>query len=397
MFNCTAVYNAIINSTAKILILQGGTSSSKTVSAIQDDFMYCVYNPGKVVTITGESIPNLKKGAYRDAEWLYATTPFLRQQIESWNKSERIIYFKNGSVVEFISNLDEQSAKSGKRDRLLVDEANGVSWLIFFQLAIRTRDKIKITYNPSAKFWAHSKLIGTTPETNELSATVDLKISDHRHNCFLSPEEHDKIEGIKDPKKWLVYARGKTGELEGAIFHFTKIDKIPENLPFGFGIDFGYNVDKTSIVKVYWDDNKRYYHELLYEVGVDTTKIAKILKDNGCTTATMVWGDHDKVASSYLRRLNIPFRMARKGPNSLTASISKVNEYENYYFESPNMENELGTYLYATGVDLLTGNEIYLNVPVEGFEDHSLSAVRYFVFSHSLRFVAENKPAAATQ
>ena len=128
--------------------------------------------------------------------------------------------------MEFISNQDEQGAKSGKRDRLFADEANGIGWSIFFQMAIRTRDKIMIAYNPSAPFWAHARLIGTTPETNDLSAEVQLIISDHRHNCFLSEDEHYKIEGIKDPEKFRVYARGLTGKVEGTIFNFTKVDAV---------------------------------------------------------------------------------------------------------------------------------------------------------------------------
>lgn len=101
----------------------------------------------------------------------------------------------------------------------------------------------------------------------------------------------------------------------------------------------------------------------------------------------MVWGDHDKNASLYLRKLGIPFRMARKGPNSLIASISKTNEMNNHYIDSPGLDAELSTYLWAKGTDLLTGNEVSLNAPVDGFEDHSIAAIRYFNFSHSKRFV----------
>ena len=388
MFECTQVFQAIHNSTAKVIILQGGTASSKTISALQDNILYAIYNKNKVVTVTGESIPNLKKGAYRDTEWLYSTSEGFRSQVKFWNKSDRIIYFKNGSVMEFVSNQDEQGAKAGKRDRLFADEANGIGWAIFFQMAIRTRDKIMVAYNPSHPFFVHTRLIGTTPETNDLSAVVQTIISDHRHNCFLSEEEHAKIEGIKDPEKFRVYARGLTGKVEGTIFNFEKVDAIPQGLPFGFGIDFGYNVDKTAVVKVYWEGNNRYYEELLYEVGVDTDKIARILKANGCDTATHVWGDHDKTASIYLRRLGIPFRMARKGPNSVTASISKVNEFNNFYYNSPNLEEELKTFVWAQGVDLLTGNEVSLNVPIDGMEDHSIASIRMFVYSHSLRNVS---------
>ena len=136
MFETTPVFESNYRSTAKINVNQGGTSSSKTYSIMQLLFYKAVYEPGKVITVTGESIPNLKKGAYRDSETIYTRSKYLQSQISFWTKSDRIIYFKNGSLIEFVSNLNEQSAKNGKRDYLFCNEANGISWLIFFQLAI---------------------------------------------------------------------------------------------------------------------------------------------------------------------------------------------------------------------------------------------------------------------
>lgn len=400
MFSCTSVFQANLDSKAKVVINQGGTSSSKTYSIVQLLFLKAIYNKGSVITITGESIPNLKKGAYRDAENIYSTTKELKYYIGAWNKSERIIYFRNGSIIEFVSNLDEQSAKNGKRDFLFVNEANGINWKIFWQMAIRTKEQIFLDYNPTGAFWAHKKLINTTPATNELSATVELIISDHRHNCFLSKADHDKIEGIKDQDLFRVYARGLTGIVQGVVYRFTKVDTIPEGLPFGFGIDIGYTSDKSSIIKVWYDKRDRYYKELLYKNEDEILKeiadkklnitvyqyMARILKENGCTTKTLVWGDHDSTYSISLRRCGIPYRMAKKGPNSIVPGISKVKECNNYYIDSPNIEAELETYKWETAIDLLTGDEVTINKPVDGWPDHHLAAIRYFNFSFSKRF-----------
>jgi phage terminase large subunit len=67
-----------------------------------------------------ESLPNLRKGAYRDAETIFADNKYLQSQLKFWNKTERIIYFKNGSLIEFVSFENEQSAKNGKRNYLFV-------------------------------------------------------------------------------------------------------------------------------------------------------------------------------------------------------------------------------------------------------------------------------------
>ena len=67
MFSCTPVFQANLQATEKILINQGGTSSSKTYSIMQLLFLKAIEKPLMVITVAGQDIPNLKKGAYRDA------------------------------------------------------------------------------------------------------------------------------------------------------------------------------------------------------------------------------------------------------------------------------------------------------------------------------------------
>ncbi len=381
------LFTKIAECKSKYIILQGGKWSSKTVNTLIH--LGLLATKSKVtITVVGSTIPNLKKGALRDFQNHVAPKDGIKERIRSYNSSERTYHFYNGSIIEFTSYTTALEATSGKRDYAFFNEVNGISYEIFYNCAISTNKQVFMDYNPTAPFFVHSKFINSKPG-DQYYGKYTRFITDHRHNPFLNKEKHDEIESISDPEKFRVYARGLTGKVEGLIFNFKQIDKIPEGLPFGFGIDFGYNHDKTAIVKVYFDKRNRYYEELYYKVGVDTNEIAEVLKANGCVTNSIVWGDHDKNASVYLRSKGIPFRMARKGPNSLTASISKVNEYNNFYYNSPNLENELSTYIWAQGVDLVTGNEISLNVPVDGMSDDLLASIRYFVYSHSLRTAYE--------
>ena len=384
MFDVTAVFDANEKSTAKIIINQGGTSSSKTYSIVQLLFKRCIYENRIVVTITGESIPNLKKGAYRDAEIVYSKSKFLQQQILSWNKTERIIYFKNGSIIEFVSNLDEQSAKNGKRDYLFCNEANGISWLIFFQLAIRTRKQIFLDYNPNAPFWAHDNLIGTDPSTNELSATVQLIISDHRHNTFLTQAEHDKIEGIKDTQLWLVYARGKTGNITGLIFpNWQKIpdEQFPKDQPFFGGLDFGYTNDPTAGVKIVRLGESIFIHELCYTPGIAPIQMKQIFYANGFTNSTPIYCDHDPDNITQLRRLSVLALAARKGQGSVNAGIIKLKEFKIFYTASSvNLAEELGRYIWIK--DPKNGKAT--NAPIDQW-NHLLDATRIGVYTHYFR------------
>lgn len=384
MFQTTPVFQANFLSKAKLNVNQGGTSSSKTYSIMQLLCYKAVYEPRMVITVTGESIPNLKKGAYRDTETIYSRSKYLQSQILSWNKTDRIIYFKNGSIIEFVSNLNEQSAKNGKRDYLFCNEANGISYQIFFQLAIRTRKTIYIDYNPTAPFWAHEKLIGTDATGNDLSATVQLIISDHRHNTFLTEEEHAKIEGIKDPELWKVYARGLTGNLIGLIFpNWRQIpdSEYPWDEPYVGGLDFGYTNDPTAGVKIVRIANSIFIHELCYTPGIAPVQLNKLFRANGFTDDVPIYCEHDPDQVAQLRRLDLYAAMARKGQGSVNSGILKLKEHSVFYTaSSKNLHEEKIRYMWDKDKD--TGK--LLNIPIDA-HNHLMDATRYGVYSHFFR------------
>ncbi len=377
LYNDPSVFN-IIN--------QGGTSSGKTVSIMQLLFDIATSTEGQLITIVGESIPNLKKGAYRDAENLCGWYPDYMNYITSWNRSDRIITFTSGTKIEFISCETEQSAKNGKRDILFVNEANGIVFPIFWQLAIRTRKKVFIDYNPSAPFWAHDELLDkvihdTDADGNPIQITSKRIISDHRHNPFLSSLQHSEIENISDPQRHRVYARGLTGNVEGLIFPNWKIipDKdFPEDEDnCGTGIDWGYTNDPTAIVKVARQGNRLYFKELVYEPGMPTPQIKQIIQDNGLITKP-AYCDLDKELIAELRRMGVMAMPARKGAGSINAGIMKLKEMDCYYTaSSTNIAFEKKRYSWET--DKITGKPI--NVPQDNF-NHTIDAIRYFCYTH---------------
>ena len=202
LFDVLPLYAVNRDSRKRTKVNQGGTSSGKTYSIMQLLFVKAMERCGLVITVAGQDVPNLKKGAYRDAKTIRNSSPELLVWFPKVNEGERIFYCINGSIIEFSSFKDAQDAKSGKRDILFANEANGIPFDIFWQLYIRTKEEVFIDYNPSARFWVHEHVIGREG--------VRLIISDHRKNFYLSDEEHARIEGITDDELWKVYARGLT-------------------------------------------------------------------------------------------------------------------------------------------------------------------------------------------
>jgi len=243
----SVLFNANYNATAPVVINQGGTSSGKTYAIMQVLFKIAYEQKKQVITVVGQDIPNLKAGALRDGLKIYSESRQLIAGVKSYNKSDRVFLFKNGSIVEFKSYSDTQDAKSGKRDYLFVNEANGIDWQVYSELALRTRKRIYIDYNPNTAFWVHDNLI----ERDD----VQLIISDHRHNPFLDEGMHKKIESLKelDEEQWKVYARGLTGKVSGLVLtNWQLCDKIPaEAKLIALGLDFGFTNDETGCIEVY--------------------------------------------------------------------------------------------------------------------------------------------------
>lgn len=377
MFDTSVVYEANYNSTADIVINQGGTDSTKTFSIMQVlvTIACCTQAPpiDAIITILAESVPNLKKGAWRIAQTIMNGNSLIESCVKSINYTDRIISFKSGWVMEFASAIDEQNAKQGKRQYLFANEANGIPWLIFWQMAKRTRIRTWVDYNPSAEFWPHEKLIGTLPSGNDLNAKVELIISDHRHNPFLTQQDHDKTENIKDPDLWRVYARGLTGKTLQTIYNgWIQVENFPFDEPKRFaGIDFGYTNDPTVIVDCRRLGNSIYVRELCFEPGISAFKMATMLKDAGYTGDDPVYCDHDNDIIMELRRFDIMAMQARK---KIQSGIDKVKEFNIYVYNSKNIWSEHNKYCWMK--DKATGK--ILSTPIDEF-NHSMDAIRYAI------------------
>jgi len=306
----TVLFKQNYISTAHIVINQGGTYSGKTYAIEQVLFCLACETEKLVITVAGQDIPNLKAGALRDAQSIYNNSEELQLMVKNYNKTDRIYEFHNGSIIEFKSYSDAQDAKSGKRDYLFVNEANGVDFKIYSELALRTAKKIFIDYNPNAAFWVHDKLMG--------KPGVQTIISDHRHNPFTPPLMRDKIENLKneDEEQWKVYARGITGQVTGLVFKNWHIcEEIPKDARLiAGGLDFGFSIDETGLILVYKQNGELWVDELLYQTGLTNNDIGKKFTEFGISKNTEIIADSaDPKSIEELRRMGWYVTGAKKG------------------------------------------------------------------------------------
>ena len=327
-----------------------------------------VNEPATIITVAGQDLPNLKVGAMRDTETIFGDSEWL-QGFFVWNRSDYTIKGQNGSLIEFKSYDGEQDAKNGKRDYLFINEANGITYGIYWQLAIRTRRQIFIDYNPSARFWVHEQVMGREG--------VKLIISDHRSNMFLTDEEHRRIEGISDPELWKVYARGKTGSITGLVFsHFNVVDELPPREEWKvsvYGMDFGFTNDPTTLVHLVLAHGEIWTDELIYQTGLTNPDIARLMKEAGLTGRDEVIADSAEPKSiDELKSLGIRVKAAMKGKDSIKNGIQWIQDLEIIIHpQCTNFLTEISNYTWDQDK---FGTK--LNVPIDDF-NHLMDAMRY--------------------
>jgi len=374
LFAVSELFDENLEATERTIVNQGGTSSGKTYSIMQLLFWYAMNDTGAVITVVGQDVPNLKKGAYRDATTIRNGSEPLLTLFPYVNEGERIFKCINGSLIEFTSYKDAQDAKSGKRDYLFLNEANGVSYEIYWQLAIRTRKKIFIDYNPTARFWVHDKVLGRD--------NVRLIISDHRKNYFLTQEEHDRIEGIEDEQLWKVYARGLTGKLEGVIFtEWDIVDALPPREEWKgdwYGLDFGFTNDPSALEHVIEAHGDLWIDELIYSTGLTNPMIAERAKREGIDHEDEIVADCAEPKS--IRELcgqGLWVSPSPKGADSIVSGLDILKRYRLHLTRrSLGIIDNVRSYSWAKDRD---GNRI--NKP-EDRNNHGIDAIRYVALKH---------------
>ena len=365
MFNTSVLYLANYEATEHIVVNQGGTSSGKTYSIIQVLFVLAAEQDKQIITIVGQDIPNLKAGALRDAISIYDASLPLKSLIRSYNKSDRIFELTNGSILEFKSYDNAQDAKSGKRDYLFINEANGIDFPVYTELALRTKKRIFIDYNPNAEFWVHEHLIG--------KPGIKFIRSWHEHNPYLSDLVRQKIEALKDvdEETWKVYARGITGKIEGVIIrNWALCEEIPDGAKLiAYGLDFGFTNDETGCIGVWIQNGELWVNELLYETGLTNNDIAARLS---FIKEELICDSAEPKSIEELRQLGMNAVAAEKGPDSIKNGIDILKRYRiNVTRNSINLRKELGRYIWK-----MDKNGKNLNVPIDAW-NHLIDPLRY--------------------
>lgn len=362
MFIRTTAINKLKQMKARKRVVQGSTGAGKTHGIVP---ITCIdeacKRPGITITVVAESIPAVKSGSLKIFMDIMIETN--RWNECSYNRTERIYTFNNRATVQFTSFETVGKAKAaGKREILFLNEANHIPYEIADALMIRSKETW-IDYNPDKNFWAHTEVL-TEPNSELLILTYkdnealpeetleDLLIK--KAKAFNNPNlDDDKLFEESNIKSnywanwWRVYGLGQVGTLEGVIFqNWKEIDTIPvEAKLLGYGMDFGFTNDPTTMIAVYKYNSQLILDEVIYQKGLLNSQIASMIKSIGAKNGPIYADSSEPKSIADIQGYGVGIYSVKKGVNSVKEGIQLMQEYEFLVTKkSTHLKEELNKY-----------------------------------------------------
>lgn len=389
MYIQTTALKKLLKLKKRIRGIQGGTSASKTISIEQIliDKAQVKYPKNKLISITSESMPHLKRGAMRDFLSIMEEHGYFDPI--RWNKTDSIYTFETGNKIEFFSLDMPHKVRGPRRDILFINEANNIPKETFEQLEVRTMEEIWLDWNPTAPFWYHEDLEGR----DDVDGLI-LTYKDNEGN----PESIIKsIEARRNNKNWWrVYGEGQLGEVEGRVYTGWKLDL--EDIPHEArlvrrGLDFGYSVDPAALVDVWYINDGYILDERLYQTGMRNQELAEFVKNLEEPQTLLIADSAEPKSIDEIKMYGLNVLPTTKGPGSVNQGINYVQSQKIQVTKrSVNLIKEFRSYMWKFDRD---GRQ--LAIP-EDINNHAMDAIRYAIQSLNVKTdVMPYKPKAMLQ
>lgn len=364
----------------KILILRGWTRSSKTYSAMQHLVLRLLNGtlgdcpiPEGVCTIVRKHKVTLKSTAMRDLKEIMDDRNVSKYIHE--NKTDRIFTYGK-RCIEFMGADDYQKIKGSKRAILYCNEWNELNYkLEFFQLNIRTKNKVIIDFNPDDEdIWINKEL---EQKRQYIKKDVSVIVSTYKDNKFLSKEEVEEIENIKevDPVLWQVYGEGQYGKMTGRIYNNREVvDWIPEGAEYlCHGLDYGFSSHPACLAGLYRYNGDLYVDEEFYSTGKTNKQMSDNWKENGVKHNAEIYADSAEPKSiAELRGYDWNVKPVKKGADSVDYWIQLLKTIKiKVTARSVNLISEFKKYKWKVDKNGEPTNE-----PIKEY-DHWMDAIRY--------------------
>ena len=374
-YGITTNTSLILSQTAKYRIASGGARSGKTVAYIMHDINNCVVNPGwdhGVLGLTKRHIMDVTFKIFKDVmlDWgLWIE--------DNWKSSRMTYEFENGSQFVFISADKLEGSVGVEKDSWFLNEANHLPWSYVEQIISRVVNYVNIDFNPSGKFWVHTKLLQDKYRRPHVDFLQELT---YLGNELLPESQIVSLEASQGNKAWWeIYGKGKLGDIDDLVYKdWQLLDRedypgskvVPHEAVLVYrGVDpggYGTGSNKMAVVAIYKYKNGFILDEELYDDSMSDHTLAEILNNNLKLVPSIV--DPVDTTLKTLREAGVSVIEGDRSPYSIgpqvrfiqscriwvtRRSINLMNEKNSYYWKKDKDGNKLSTPDDRTPHDLL--------------------------------------------
>jgi phage terminase large subunit len=372
ILKASELFQKIVGAKKRNIVLEGGARSSKTYSALIYFITDAFKSVGKDYDIIRETLPALKASAMKDFFEILKTNGLYSESAH--NMSEHT-YTLHGCKFWFYSADDSKKLRGRKRHKILLNEANELSYETYRQVSMRTIEQLIMDYNPSEEeLWVYDHVIPRKDCAYIQSTYLD--------NPFLEESIVEEIERLKtdDPEYWKIYGLGLRGKRTGLIYqNWDIVPDFPQCSDILYGLDFGFN-DPKVVVKLGRIGRDVYIDELLYEHGMIREEFIPKLKDlipENQRLNEQYADSEDPESIEVIYRSGFNIHPADKSKDSVLFGIETVKGYKLHLTaRSVNVIKDFKNYKWKTDK-----NGKVLDEPIHSFS-HAPDAVRYPIFTH---------------
>ena len=409
------IYIPWIRSKSRYLLAYGGRDSAKSHHAAMKIVIELLRQRYCKVVCLRKTYSSIKDSQF-DTLW---------QVIEMWGLTAYFDYCraplelrcKNGNKV-LARGLDKPTKLKSVKDPTIVwvEEADEISYddFIASDMSIRSSYpdallQLILTFNSEMEscwindhfFPAKATYERTDGRFNRVkSPRPDATIlhTTYRDNPFCPTERGDRYEELKtiigpDSNYYKVYCLGLWGQaLEGLVFPITETAEVMPPIEsckhYGYGLDFGYSNDPTTLIECALVHGKIYLREHLYKRAL-VNRMNPITPLQGSIEAEFhrlhvgkypIYADGAEPKSvQELRNAGFNITGVKKPKGSIAQSIQAMNRYPIVIVGgSPNLKKEIRGYVYKKDREGQITNE-----PIDAW-NHCLDASRYWAMSNIL-------------
>lgn len=382
-------YSSLVTSSARYSIVTGGRGSGKSFSVTSIICTLMLVEKRNILflrkTLTSAHISIIPEFTQK-LELLGISNLFEITKTEiTCTLTGSVIYFRGiqASNSDNIANLKSIAGVS----IVIIDEAEELTDEAVFDridLSVRKKgvvNKIILLLNPTTReHWIYQRFFiqngiqegynGQKENTNYIHTSYldNLKNLD---SSFVQSAELMKLKNFSKYQHTML--GGWLKKAEGVIFNNWSIGEFDNALPTIYGQDFGFSIDPTTLVATSIDKKnmKIYLKEMLYKPNLSTGEIYNL--NTSLTNGELIIADSaEPRLINELQKMRLNILPAIKGPGSITAGISLMQDYELIIDpSSTNLIKELNNYSWLSKENK--------SQPVDKF-NHLLDAARYAIY-----------------